>query len=80
MALKRANQKRSVLAVVPMIIAIVYGVSPVDLIPDILPLIGWVDDGVMGVLMGTISIWILVRNRRQRLDNAVSSQQPSNAP
>ena len=80
MALERPNQRRSVLAVVPIITAIVYGVSPIDLIPDILPLVGWVDDGVMGVLMGTISIWILVRNRRQRLDNAVSSQQPSNAP
>jgi len=80
MALERPNQRRSVLAVVPIITAIVYGVSPIDLIPDILPLIGWVDDGVMGVLMGTISIWILVRNRRHRLDNAVSSQQPSNAP
>lgn len=71
MAHNRTNQNRSVLAVVPVIMAIVYGVSPIDLIPDILPLIGWVDDGLMGVLMGTISVWILVRNRRQRLHNAI---------
>lgn len=74
MALKRESQNRSVQAIVPVIVAIVYGVSPVDLIPDILPLIGWVDDGVMGVLMGTISVWLWARNRKRRLDNAVSSQ------
>ena len=74
MALKRESQNRSVQAIVPVIVAIVYGVSPVDLIPDILPLIGWVDDGVMGVLMGTISVWLWARNRKRRLNNAVSSQ------
>ena len=76
MAFERANPKRSVLAVVPIIVAMVYGASPIDLIPDILPLIGWVDDGVMGVLMGTISIWMLVRSRRQNLDNTVPAKQP----
>ena len=74
MALKRESQNRSVQAIVPVIVAIVYGVSPVDLIPDILPLIGWVDDGVMGVLMGTISVWLWIRSRKRRLNNAVSSQ------
>ena len=73
MALKRESQNRSVQAIVPVIVAIVYGVSPVDLIPDILPLIGWVDDGVMGVLMGTISVWLWVRSRNRRLNNAISS-------
>ena len=73
MALKRANQNRSVQAIVPVILAIVYGVSPIDLIPDILPLIGWVDDGVIGVLMGTISVWLWVRSRNRRLNNAISS-------
>lgn len=74
MAHKRTNQNRSVLAVVPVIMAIVYGVSPIDLIPDILPLIGWVDDGVMGVLMGAISIWLWTRNRKRKLHDAVSPQ------
>ena len=74
MALKRESQNRSVQAIVPVIVAIVYGVSPVDLIPDILPLIGWVDDGVMGVLMGTISVWLWARNRKRRLNDAVRSQ------
>lgn len=71
MALERANQKRSVLAVVPIIVAMVYGASPIDLIPDVLPLIGWVDDGVMGVLMSTISVWLWIRSRRQRLDRNI---------
>lgn len=74
MAHKRTNQSRSVLAVVPVIMAIVYGVSPVDLIPDILPLIGWVDDGIMGMLMSTISIWMLLRSRKQRLNDSVTAQ------
>ena len=44
--------------------AAVYLISPIDLIPDILLLVGWVDDGVVGVVMGMLSIWLFVRGRR----------------
>lgn len=31
-------------AILFLIFAIVYGISPVDLVPDTIPIIGWLDD------------------------------------
>lgn len=33
------------------IAAVLYVISPMDLIPDLIPLLGWLDDGVMAVLL-----------------------------
>ncbi len=41
--------------------AMVYGVSPIDLIPDILPLIGLVDDAL---IIPMLLILALVNHRR----------------
>ena len=57
-------RNRSWTALVPLVVAVLYGASPIDLIPDVLLLIGWVDDGFVGVVMGLMSIWLFVRNRR----------------
>lgn len=57
-------RNRSWTALIPLLTAVLYGASPVDLIPDILLLVGWVDDGVMGVFMSLMSLWLFVRNRR----------------
>jgi len=40
-----------------------YGVSPIDLIPDILPLLGWSDDAVV-ILTALYIAWRYLRNRR----------------
>ncbi len=38
------------------LVAVVYVVSPVDLIPDVMPVIGWLDDlGVVGLAVGFIT-------------------------
>ncbi|MBS1724633.1 MAG: DUF1232 domain-containing protein [Armatimonadetes bacterium] len=37
-------------AVLSVLFALVYGASPIDLIPDVIPLIGWLDDGVVLIL------------------------------
>lgn len=34
-------------AIVSLVSALVYGVSPVDLIPDVLVVIGWLDDALI---------------------------------
>lgn len=36
--------------------ALLYGASPIDLITDIIPLIGWIDDGVVALLMFAFAI------------------------
>jgi uncharacterized membrane protein YkvA (DUF1232 family) len=33
------------------IAAVLYIVSPIDLVPDIVPILGWLDDGVVALLL-----------------------------
>jgi uncharacterized membrane protein YkvA (DUF1232 family) len=55
------NRKSTWGPLVPIIVALLYGASPLDLIPDIIPLLGWVDDGLMGMVMMLISGFLLIR-------------------
>ncbi len=67
-----ASNGRSWTALLPIFTAVLYGASPVDVIPDILLLVGWIDDGMMGFVMALMSLWLFVRNRRaHRVDGAV---------
>lgn len=57
----------------PLIFALLYDASPIDLIPDLVPLLGWLDDGIVTVLMLMFAVaswrkWtksrrVLARNR-----------------
>ena len=40
---KKNGKKNKILSIVILILALVYGVSPVDIIPD-MPVVGWADD------------------------------------
>lgn len=58
---RRSTPWGSIFAIV---VAILYGASPVDLIPDIIPLLGFVDDaGVVGILL-VIALRLYLRRRR----------------
>jgi uncharacterized membrane protein YkvA (DUF1232 family) len=46
--------------------SLAYLVSPVDLSPDVIPILGWVDDGVVATLLATEITQILL-NRRQAM-------------
>lgn len=35
------------------VVGLLYGVSPIDFVPDTIPVVGWIDDLVMGLLSGT---------------------------
>lgn len=45
--------KQSMSVIIFLVVAIVYVVSPIDLIPDILLVIGWIDDAI--ILLGSIA-------------------------
>ncbi len=31
--------------------ALVYVISPIDLVPDVLPILGWLDDGIVAMML-----------------------------
>lgn len=41
------------------LLAVLYVVSPVDLIPDVVPLLGWLDDGVVAMLLLRLAMQFL---------------------
>lgn len=48
----------------------IYGAMPLDLIPDLIPLLGWSDDAAVMVAGAAIAIKVLVR-RRQAVKSAM---------
>ena len=46
--------------------ALIYGISPIDLIPDIIPLLGWADDATIGGLLVLLAIGLYFRRKRER--------------
>ena len=43
----RGRYKASFLTVVTIVASLIYIVSPVDLVPDFIPVVGWLDDGAV---------------------------------
>jgi hypothetical protein len=39
-----------------LIIALLYILSPIDLIPDVIPVVGWVDDAAVAVGAGAVAL------------------------
>lgn len=46
--------------------SLLYLVSPIDFSPDLIPLVGWIDDGVVATLLAT-GITQLLLDRRQAM-------------
>lgn len=55
--------------ILPILFALLYGASPIDLIPDLIPLLGWSDDAMVVVIAASL-VWKWVRNKR-RYEKAV---------
>ena len=53
-------------SIVSLVLAVLYGVSPIDVIPDIIPLLGWVDDATVGGLLVLLAIGLYFKRRREK--------------
>jgi len=47
------DPKASLLGKVLLALAVVYVISPIDFLPDVAPVIGWIDDVIVMVIAGT---------------------------
>lgn len=47
------------LSLLPAVIGLAYGVSPVDLIPDVIPVLGWIDDAFIVPVSILLTVWAL---------------------
>jgi uncharacterized membrane protein YkvA (DUF1232 family) len=49
------------------LLAAVYIISPVDLIPDVIPILGWIDDGVVTLLLFQLAFKLLPKEMYESL-------------
>ncbi len=54
-------------ALFSLFLALLYGASPIDLIPDVIPLIGWLDDAIIVPLL----LWLAWAQWRRGSKRAV---------
>lgn len=57
---------------------LVYLVSPLDISPDVFPVLGWIDDGVVVSLLVTEMSQLMteqLKRKRQATDDEIDSQQ-----
>jgi uncharacterized membrane protein YkvA (DUF1232 family) len=66
LVLKKDRPASPALGILSIIAALIYGASPIDLIPDLLVLVGWVDDAAIGGLLMLFGARILVRYYRAK--------------
>lgn len=48
-----------------MFMGLLYGASPIDFIPDIIPLLGWVDDAAIVPLMLILAFFQYMRHQKR---------------
>lgn len=66
-AMTTKDKKDIVLAVIAVFVMVAYTLLPTDIIPDFIPLSGWIDDGVinMGSIIALISRIISYKKRNK---------------
>lgn len=59
-------------AAIPVVLSLLYGAMPLDLIPDLIPLLGWSDDVAVILTGALIAVKMLIR-RRQAMKSAIKA-------
>jgi uncharacterized membrane protein YkvA (DUF1232 family) len=61
------NPAAPALSKLVVLLAAVYIISPVDLIPDVIPILGWIDDGVISMLLFKLAFKLLPKEMYESL-------------
>jgi uncharacterized membrane protein YkvA (DUF1232 family) len=61
------NPAAPALSKLVVLLAAVYIISPVDLIPDVIPILGWLDDGVISMLLFKLAFKLLPKEMYESL-------------
>jgi uncharacterized membrane protein YkvA (DUF1232 family) len=61
------NPAAPALSKLVVLLAAVYIISPVDLIPDVIPILGWLDDGVVTMLLFQLAFKLLPKEMYESL-------------
>jgi uncharacterized membrane protein YkvA (DUF1232 family) len=65
------NRKTPNSALISVLIALFYGISPLDLIPDVVPLIGLVDDAIIVPVLLLLAFFQIKKSRELKTRPAV---------
>lgn len=66
MGFRRNSSKTPWGAIASLLVALLYGASPIDLIPDVLPIVGWIDDAILVPLLLILAYVQWKRSRKLR--------------
>ena len=61
------------------LLAALYVISPIDFIPDAIPILGWLDDGLIGYLLLQMAFKFLPEDLLESLRERTGSSQKANA-
>ncbi|AMW30847.1 MAG: YkvA family protein [Limnospira sp. PMC 1291.21] len=52
---------------------LIYLISPIDIAPDFIPVIGWIDDGIIATMLVTeVSALVLEKIKKRKADESTS--------
>jgi uncharacterized membrane protein YkvA (DUF1232 family) len=61
------NPAAPMVAKITAILAAIYIISPVDLIPDVIPILGWLDDGIIAYVLIQLAFKFLPKDMYESL-------------
>lgn len=60
-----------------MVLAIIYVLSPLDIVPDAMPLVGWLDDA--GIILAEIAQYLVyMKNKKDAFEAAAKREESTN--
>lgn len=52
---------------------LIYLISPIDIAPDLIPVLGWIDDGIIATMLVTeVSALVLEKIKKRKADDGTS--------